>query len=127
LSPNEMMALPKGQVLATTLADQRYVFLGQRLNSIHLFDQLPPPDGLHLPRPLYRPRQYTDWRTVPDKPGQMATAVPQPPEQPPTKGIVAEAAQQAQEQDSARETESSSSAQAAPEAAAPERATRKMR
>lgn len=67
LSPNEMMALPKGQVLATTLADQRYVFLGQRLNSIPLFDQLPPPDGLHLPQPFYRPRHYTDWRAGADR------------------------------------------------------------
>lgn len=64
LSPNEMMALPKGQVLTTTLADRQYVFLGERLNSIHLFDQLPSPDGLHLPRPLYRPRQYTDWQLL---------------------------------------------------------------
>ena len=64
LSPNEMMALPKGQVLVTTLADHRYIFLGQRLNSIHLFDQLPSPGGLHLPRPLYRPRRYTDWKAL---------------------------------------------------------------
>ncbi|MBX3059867.1 MAG: type IV secretory system conjugative DNA transfer family protein [Anaerolineae bacterium] len=64
LSPNEMMALPKGQVLTTTLADRQYVFLGERLNSIHLFDQLPLPDGLHLPRPFYRPRQYTDWQLL---------------------------------------------------------------
>lgn len=64
LSPNEMMALPKGQVLTTTLADRQYVFLGERLNSIHLFKQLPSPDGLHLPRPFYRPRQYTDWQLL---------------------------------------------------------------
>ena len=64
LSPNEMMALPKGQVLATMLADLRYVFLGQRLNSISLFDQFPPPNGLRLPRPIYRQRHYTDWRIV---------------------------------------------------------------
>lgn len=65
LSPNEMVALPKGQVLVTTLADQRYIFLGQRLNPIHLFDQLPPPDRLHLPQPSYRPRRYTDWLVAP--------------------------------------------------------------
>ena len=127
LSPNEMMALPKGQVLATTLADQRYIFLGQRLNSIYLFDQLPPPDGLHLPQPFYRSRQYTDWRTVPDKPSQLAMAVTQPPEQPPAKGVVAEASQQAQEQDSLREAEPSSLAQAEPAAGDPGRATKKMR
>jgi type IV secretory pathway TraG/TraD family ATPase VirD4 len=62
LSPNEMMALPKGQVLVTALADHRYVFLGQRLNSIHLFDRLRSPAGLHLPPPVYRPRQYTNWQ-----------------------------------------------------------------
>ena len=81
LSPNEMMALPKGQVLATTLADQRYVFLGQRLNSIHLFDQLPPPNGLHLPQPIYRPREYTDWSRTDEKPVEPVTAVAQPTEQ----------------------------------------------
>lgn len=81
LSPNEMMALPKGQVLATTLADQRYVFLGQRLNSIPLFDQLPPPNGLHLPQPIYRPRQYTDWSRTDEKPVEPVTAVAQPTEQ----------------------------------------------
>jgi hypothetical protein len=65
-----MMALPKGQVLATTrltglgkaLDDQQIVFLGQRLNSIPLFDQFPPPDSLRLPQPVYRPRHYTDWK-----------------------------------------------------------------
>ncbi|MBE2225411.1 MAG: type IV secretory system conjugative DNA transfer family protein [Anaerolineae bacterium] len=81
LSPNEMMALPKGQVLATTLADQRYIFLGQRLNSIYLFDQLPPPNGLHLPQPIYRPRQYTDWSRTDENPGESVTAVAQPIEQ----------------------------------------------
>ena len=64
LSPNEMMALPQGQVLAATLSGRRLVFLGQRLNSIHLFDTFPPPDGLHLPQPLYRVRPYTDWQQV---------------------------------------------------------------
>lgn len=81
LSPNEMMALPKGQVLATTLADQRYVFLGQRLNSIHLFDQLPSPNGLRLPQPIYRPRQYTDWSGGNEALVKSATAVAQSPEQ----------------------------------------------
>ncbi|NKQ35411.1 MAG: type IV secretory system conjugative DNA transfer family protein [Chloroflexi bacterium] len=64
LSPNEMIALPQGQVLATMLAGRRYVFLGQRLNSIHLFDRFPAPDGLRLPHPIYRPRRYTDWRAL---------------------------------------------------------------
>src|SRR5690606_18340673 len=81
LSPNEMMALPKGQGLATTLADQRYVFLGQRLNSIHLFDQLPSPNGLRLPQPIYRPRQYTDWSGGNEALVKSATAVAQSPEQ----------------------------------------------
>lgn len=88
VSANEMMSLPQGQVLATTraatplpvggaagwrvskaaqppaLADRQVVFLGERLNSIHLFDQLPPPDSLHLPSPVYRTRQYTDWAAL---------------------------------------------------------------
>ena len=64
LSPNEMMALPKGQVLATTLADQRYIFLGNRLNSIHLFDQFPSPNRLNFPQPVYLPRHYTDWKAI---------------------------------------------------------------
>lgn len=127
LSPNEMMALSKGQVLATTLADQRYVFLGQRLNSIDLFAQLPPPDGLHLPQPVYRPRQYTDWQTVLQKPSQTAAVDTQPPEQPTTKDIVAEASQKTQEQDSAREVETPSLSKAEPEADDPGRATKKMR
>lgn len=72
LSPNEMLALPQGQILATTrLAGpgevstaRRCVFLGQRLNPIHLFSQLPPPDRLRLPPLIYRPRQYTDWQRL---------------------------------------------------------------
>jgi hypothetical protein len=62
LTPNEMMALPEDQVLVTTLADRRYVFIGQRLNSIHLFSQLPPPDGLTIPHPVYGRREYMDWK-----------------------------------------------------------------
>jgi hypothetical protein len=64
LSPNEMMALPEDQVLVTTLADRRYVFIGQRLNSIHLFNQLPPPDGLNIPQPVYGRREYMDWKAA---------------------------------------------------------------
>lgn len=64
LSPNEVMALPKGQVLVTTLAERRYTFLGQRLNSIHLFDRLPAADGLNLPQPATRPREYVDWQAL---------------------------------------------------------------
>ena len=82
LSPNEMMALPKGQVLVATLADRRYVFLGERLNSIQLFAQLPSPALLSLPRPVYRPRRYTDWLALAAGrpaalPSQSVTAAPQ--------------------------------------------------
>jgi len=71
LSPNEMMALPKGQVLATTrsagsgepMTDRRYLFLGERLNSIPEFGGLPSAAGLHLPKAVYLPRQYTTWGT----------------------------------------------------------------
>jgi hypothetical protein len=61
LSPNAMMGLPPGQVLAATRAGRRYVFLGRRLNPIPLFDQLPPPPEGEVPRPASRPRSYTDW------------------------------------------------------------------
>lgn len=91
LSPNEMMALPQEQVLATTrLADRgRCVFLGQRLNAIHLFDRLPGPDRLRLPRPTYRPRVYTDWAALPreDAAGQVPPlAEPRTPEKPQPSG-----------------------------------------
>ena len=70
LSPNEMMALPKGQVLATTrsgqgAADRRYLFLGERLNSIPEFSRLPSAAGLYLPKAVYQPRQYTTWAADP--------------------------------------------------------------
>jgi len=59
------MALPKEQVMVTTLAGaQRIVFLGQRLNPIPLFDKLPPASLLRLPRPRYGPEEerfYTHW------------------------------------------------------------------
>ena len=29
-----------------------------------LFNQFPPPDGLHLPQAIYRPRRYTDWQKL---------------------------------------------------------------
>jgi hypothetical protein len=70
LLPSQILALPREQVLVSTrstgvgpaLADQRYVFLGQRLNPIPLFDRLPPPTLLRLPRPVYGERVYTSWR-----------------------------------------------------------------
>ncbi len=64
LTPNEMMALPEDQVLVTTLADRRYVFIGQRLNSIHLFNQLPGADRLNIPEPVYGRREYMDWKAA---------------------------------------------------------------
>ncbi|MCI0645584.1 MAG: type IV secretory system conjugative DNA transfer family protein [Chloroflexi bacterium] len=84
LLPSQMMALPTDQVLVTTLspgaqpalhyagrktkepagAGQRYVFLGRRLNPIALFDQLPGPASLGLPRPQYGERVYIPWTGV---------------------------------------------------------------
>jgi type IV secretory pathway TraG/TraD family ATPase VirD4 len=63
LTANEMMALPQGKVLAKTLLDRHYVFLGKRLDSIPLFSSLPGPERLNLPAPVYRPRTYTDWQS----------------------------------------------------------------
>ena len=62
LLPSQALALSKEQVLVSTLSDQRYVFLGQRLNPIPLFDRLPPATLLRLPRPVYGERVYTSWR-----------------------------------------------------------------
>jgi hypothetical protein len=62
LLPSQALALPKEQVLVSALADRRYVFLGQRLNPIPLFDRLPPARLLRLPRPVYGERVYTSWR-----------------------------------------------------------------
>jgi type IV secretion system protein VirD4 len=59
--PNQMMALPSEQVLVSTLAGKRYVFLGRRLNPIPLFDRLPDTALLRLPRPQYGERVYTSW------------------------------------------------------------------
>ncbi|HUM67721.1 MAG TPA: type IV secretory system conjugative DNA transfer family protein [Chloroflexota bacterium] len=62
LLPSQVMALPKEQVMVSTLAgEQRIVFLGQRLNPIPLFDKLPPASLLRLPRPWYGERCYTRW------------------------------------------------------------------
>jgi type IV secretion system protein VirD4 len=73
LSPNQIMALPKEQVLVTTMSgEQRYVFLGQRLNPILLFDRLPPASLLRLPRPRYGERAYTTW-------GELETAMAETP------------------------------------------------
>jgi hypothetical protein len=64
LTPNEMMALPQGQVLVATQQERRQVFLGERLDPIPLFDRLPGPNGLGIPRPLVRERTYTDWTAL---------------------------------------------------------------
>ena len=66
LLPSQVMALPKEQVMVSTLAGaQRLVFLGQRLNPIPLFDKLPPASLLRLPRPRYGERVYTRWLETP--------------------------------------------------------------
>ena len=64
LTPNEMMALPQGQVLVATQQVQRQVFLGERVNPIPFFDRLPGPRGLGVPQPLKRVRGYTDWTAL---------------------------------------------------------------
>ena len=68
LLPSQALALSREQVLVSTLADQRYVFLGQRLNPIPLFDRLPPATLLRLPRPVYGERVYTAWRGAEGQP-----------------------------------------------------------
>ncbi len=82
LLPSQVMALPKEQVMVSTLAGaQRLVFLGQRLNPIPLFDKLPPVSLLRLPRPRYGERVYTRWLETPEPP---AAAAPPISEHPPT-------------------------------------------
>jgi hypothetical protein len=78
-TPNEMMALPPGQVLVTTRAgngERRLVFLGQRLNPIPLFSQLPSPERLNLPPPVYGPRHYYDWSQLDSAPTGAPIGVP---------------------------------------------------
>jgi hypothetical protein len=62
LTPSQVMALTREQVLVSTLSDERYVFLGQRLNPVPLFGRLPPPARLRLPTPIYHERTYTSWQ-----------------------------------------------------------------
>lgn len=64
LLPTQMMALPKEKVLVTTLQDRRYTLIADRLNMIPLFSQLPSADFLHLPKPKYPERVYTDWQST---------------------------------------------------------------
>jgi len=78
LSPNEMMALPKGQVLATTLTDRRYLFLGERLNSIPEFTRLPSAAGLYVPKVVYPSRQYTPWAAEPAAKAKLVAAKEKP-------------------------------------------------
>jgi len=80
------MALPKGQVLATTLSagsgqgvsDRRYLFLGERLNSIPEFARLPSAAGLYVPKAVYPPRQYTPWGAEPAAKAEPAVAKEKP-------------------------------------------------
>lgn len=80
LTATQFMALPRDQVLVRLMAGRGasrrpggapsggaedagvpYIFIGERLNSIHLFDRLPGPEPLHLPEPRSGERVYTDW------------------------------------------------------------------
>lgn len=83
LLPSQIMALPREQVLVSTLAGrQRLVFLGKRLNPIPLFENLPPESLLRLPRPRYGERVYTSWLEVTAPPA--ATEAPAISAHPPT-------------------------------------------
>ncbi len=64
LLPSQMMALPKEQVMVSTLADKRYLLMGRRLNPIPLFARLPPPTLLRLPIARNIQRHYLDWSTL---------------------------------------------------------------
>jgi hypothetical protein len=66
LAPSEMMSLPKEKVLALTQKERQYRFIGDRLDPIHLFDQLAPPPV--LPKFQSGQREYTSW--VAFKPGE---------------------------------------------------------
>ncbi|MCB9009423.1 MAG: type IV secretory system conjugative DNA transfer family protein [Ardenticatenaceae bacterium] len=80
LLPSQVMALPKEQVMVSTLAGaQRLVFLGQRLNPIPLFDKLPPVSLLRLPRPRYGERVYTRWLETPEPPAAAAPPISEHP------------------------------------------------
>ena len=72
LTAAQFMALPRDQVLVKLMAGGAasgqlndagvpYIFIGERLNSIHLFARLPGPELLHLPAPRSGERVYTDW------------------------------------------------------------------
>ncbi len=79
LLPSQALALPREQVLVSTLADQRYVFPAKRLNPIPLFDRLPPASLLRLPRPLYGERVYTSWHDAGGQPNGNVTRPVEPP------------------------------------------------
>lgn len=63
LLPSQMMGLPQEQVLVSTRRERKYTTLAERVNPIPLFDKLPSPQGLRLPKPRYGKRVYTDWKT----------------------------------------------------------------
>jgi hypothetical protein len=81
------MALGDENVLVFTGQDQQLRFIGQRLDSRVLYDQLPPP--VWLPKSKTQPRTYTEWLPEAAKPIQpaeqpaadsMASAEPPSPE-----------------------------------------------
>lgn len=79
LLPSQALALGQEQVLVATTAGRRYVFLGQRLNPIPLFDRLPPATQLRLPRPTYGERVYTAWQATGERAaGRTARTEPVP-------------------------------------------------
>jgi hypothetical protein len=97
LTAAQFMALPRDRVLVKLMAGSGasrrpsgrssgraedagvpYIFLGERLNSIHLFDKLPGPELLVLPEPRSGERAYTDWTAV-DPEQQAMTPAAGPP------------------------------------------------
>jgi hypothetical protein len=97
LTAAQFMALPRDRVLVKLMAGSGAsrrpsgrssgraedagvptIFLGERLNSIHLFDKLPGPELLVLPEPRSGERAYTDW-TAAEQEQQAATPPAEPP------------------------------------------------
>jgi hypothetical protein len=97
LTAAQFMALPRDRVLVKMMvgsdasrqpggtpsgrpedAGVPTVFIGERLNSIHLFDRLPGPELLYLPEPRSGERTYTDWAAA-DRGHQAAAPSAEPP------------------------------------------------
>src|SRR5690606_12835661 len=97
LTSPQFMTLPRDRVLVKLMAGSGvsrraggtssgraedvgvpYIFIGERLNSIHLFDRLPGPELLVLPEPRSGERAYTDWAAT-EQEQQVVTPAAGPP------------------------------------------------